>query len=679
MIENRWNDAELAALIEAAGPDPADQALAERVYSSRLIGSDPDLVMHGGGNTSVKVTRRDLFGRPMRVLHIKGSGWDLASIEAAGLPGVRLDPLLELRALERLSDSDMVNVQRLNLLDSSAPTPSVETLLHAFLPHATVDHTHATAMMALADLPEAAQVVAELYGDRVAVVPYALPGFRLAKLAAEVFEANPQVEGLLLLKHGHFTFRDEARRSYELMLEHVNAAAEWFAAKAPPARAKPARTVDVQALFPALRGALAGGAGGAEEAMPVFDLRQGGEITAFLARDDRAELARRGTATPDHVLRTRTPPLLLEAATLDGGRAALDRAVAGWVAQYRARFERNAPLQDEPKTMLRPLPGLAWVPDLGLIGIGEDARAAAAAADLGVQTLQVMHWAEGAGGYQPLGEAELFECEYWSLEQAKLGKTSPPPMRGQVVLVSGGAGAIGLACAQAFRARGAQLFLVDRDAAALERALATLGAGHDGLACDLTEPGAAARAVAACVARFGGLDILLANAGAAWTGELAALEESALRASFELNFFAHQALAQASIAVLRAQGRGGQVLFNISKQSVNPGRNFGAYGLPKAASLFLLRQYALELGAEGIRVNGVNADRIRSGLLDDDFIAARARARGVAPDDYMAGNLLGREVEARHVAEAFVALAQAERTTGHVMTVDGGNVEAQLR
>ncbi|HHL22058.1 MAG TPA: SDR family NAD(P)-dependent oxidoreductase, partial [Aliiroseovarius sp.] len=281
--------------------------------------------------------------------------------------------------------------------------------------------------------------------------------------------------------------------------------------------------------------------------------------------------------------------------------------------------------------------------------------------------------------YRPVDEARLFDMEYWSLEQAKLGRATPPAFTGRVVLVTGGAGAIGLATAQAFAARGASIFLVDLSQEALDSALETLGPGHGGIAMDITADGAAKAAIQAATERFGGLDILVSNAGAAWTGAIAELDDGLLRKSFELNFFAHLAFSQATIAVLRAQGRGGQLLFNVSKQAVNPGKNFGAYGLPKAATFFLVKQLALELGPEGIRAAGINADRIRSGLLDDAFIAKRAQARGIDEETYMAGNLLKREVEARHVAEGFVALALSERTTAHILTVDGGNIEASLR
>ncbi len=686
MIANLWTDAEAKAMQDAAGADPLARELALRVLTSRLIGRDPDLVMHGGGNTSLKSTALDVFGDAVEVLHIKGSGWDLEVIEAKGLPAVRMDPLMRLRGLVALSDEAMVNVQRLNLLDPSAPNPSVETLLHAWIPHKYVDHTHATAFLVLANLPEVAAATKELFGDRLTLVPYVMPGFALAKAAAEAFERNPEAEGLLLVNHGHFAWGPDAKASYDRIVEHTNLVEAWLADRRPaplvPAAALPAdRAAPVLA---ALRGALALAL--PESApLPVLDLRADDGARAFSERSDLEVLATRGVATPDHVIRTKAEPLVLrrDAQTADGMRA----AVEAFATRYRAYFDSHAPMAAEKKTMLAPMPGLVWLEGAGIVGVGATAAAARIAGDIGLQSARVRADGEAAGGFFPIGQSDLFDMEYWSLEQAKLGSGKTLPLQGRVVLVTGGAGAIGMASARAFAAQGATVFLVDRPGEALDKAIAALGRDHGGFGCDITAPGAAAAAVQACVARFGGVDILLSNAGAAVTGDIATLDDKTLRDSFELNFFAHLAFSQAAIAVFRAQaaGRGaggaepGQILFNVSKQAVNPGKGFAAYGLPKATTFFLLRQLALELGAEGIRVNGINADRIRSGLLSADMIAARSSARGVDEATYMAGNLLRLEVEARHVAEAFVMLARAERTTGHVMTVDGGNIEAALR
>ena len=677
MIENNYSPKEAAEWRSAGGEAPADQDLGERVYTSRLIGQNPDLVMHGGGNTSVKVRRENLFGESCDVLHVKGSGWDLDTILAAGLPGLWLDPLRDLRRLERLSDEQMVNVQRSNLLDSTSPNPSVETLLHAFLPHKYVDHTHATPFLILANLPDAAEICKEIFGSKLGIVPYIMPGFALAKKAAEVFEEDPTVEGLLLLGHGHFAFGDTAKQSYDLIISHTQAVAEFLNLKT-PTKLKVRQPHQAYDILPVIRG-LIGDMAGPEAPMPIMDMRNGPEEVSFLERSDLEELAKRGTASPDHVIRIKGRPLVLRKSIWSAGRTAIKSALDSYADEYRATFDRQAPLADQPKTILPADPKTIWMEGVGLIGLGANATAARIAGDLAVQNARVRAVGENAGGFFPIGEKDLFDIEYWSLEQAKLGKGTPPRLRGKVVMVTGGAGTIGFAIAKAFAREGAECFLIDMDQSMLERGLADLGSGHSGLVLNVTESGSAEKAMEACIDTFGGLDILVSNAGAAMAGALLDLSEEALRAAFELNFFSHQKFAIAASKLFKTQGRQGQILFNISKQAVNPGKNFGAYGMPKATTFFLMRQLALELGDAGIRVNGVNADRIRSGLLDDDFIAERAKARGVSEDQYMAGNLLQKEVRAEHVADAFVALALSERTTGHVMTVDGGNIEAALR
>ena len=688
MRANRWNDEDLRARLAKAPPGEADQLLAARVYSSRIIGADPDLVMHGGGNTSVKVRRPDLFGNDEDVLHVKGSGWDLDTLEAAGLPGVRMQPLMALRALGNLSDEDMVNVQRANLIDTSAPNPSVETLLHAYLPHRFVDHTHATAFLALANLPDAAAIVEDLFEGRLACVPYIMPGFALAKAAADVFDAHPDCEGLVLLNHGHFTWGPTARESYDRVIAHTNRVEAWLESrtKVRVSGCSVGRSRDVPdagaGLLPVLRGAIArmrGDHHGGAARPVVIDTRTGPAIDAFLRRTDLDALSMRGVGSPDHVIRTKGRMLVVTAADLASGAEAVTARVEAFATAYRQMFVRQNQRAGGHKVMLEPHPCVAWIEGVGIAGIGKDAAAASAAADIAEQTVEVMTQGEAAGGFHPIGADDLFDMEYWSLEQAKLKTATEKPFTGQVVAITGGAGGIGLATARAFAAGGAAIAVIDRDGAAAEKAAASLGSHALAVTADLAQSGAADRAIASVTARFGGLDILVSNAGYALQGAILDLDEAALRASFEVNFFAHLAMARAAARVMRLQGHGGQMLFNVSKQAVNPGKGFGAYGLPKAATFFLVRQLALELGSENIRVNGVNADRIRSGLLTDDFIAARAEARGVTRDDYMAGNLLRREVEARHVADAFVALAKLERTTAHVVTVDGGNIEAALR
>ncbi|MDC0476901.1 SDR family NAD(P)-dependent oxidoreductase, partial [Alphaproteobacteria bacterium] len=399
----------------------------------------------------------------------------------------------------------------------------------------------------------------------------------------------------------------------------------------------------------------------------------------FFARDDVASLAKSGVATPDHVIRMKAHPLLLEIDDIRKNTAELAKRIESYAEHYQAYFERCAKSGHTAKKMLSPLPKLIWAKGVGLIGVGTTAKEARVITDLAQQNIRVMSDGADAGGFHPVQEQDLFNLEYWSLEQAKLGKSKPSKMQGQVVIITGGAGVIGKATAREFCAAGAEIMLVDKNADMLEAARSEVGPAVAILALDVTQSDAPERIMEAATMRFGGFDVLISNAGAARQSSVELLSQKSLRESFELNFFAHFSLAQAAYKRFRIQGTGGQVLFNVSKQAVNPGKNFGAYGLPKASLFSLVKQMALECGSDGVRVNGINADRIRSGLLDDALIAERAAARGVDEATYLAGNLLHKEVEAHHVAEAFLALAMSKRTTGHVMTVDGGNIEASLR
>jgi rhamnose utilization protein RhaD (predicted bifunctional aldolase and dehydrogenase)/NAD(P)-dependent dehydrogenase (short-subunit alcohol dehydrogenase family) len=686
-MRNDWSPATAQTFVDRYVASGVPPELALRTYSARLLGVVPELVMHGGGNTSVKLVMRDLHGEEIDVLCIKGSGWDLATIEPQGHPAVRLEPLRRLRALDRLSDEDMVNAQRQNLLDTAAPNPSVEALLHAYLPHRFVDHTHAIAVCAVTDQPDAERMAREVWGERVAVVPYIMPGFALAKRAAEIFEQRPEVEGLVLLKHGLITFGETAQESYERMIRLVSAAEAYVAARAPElppiavARGDAAAGQAAAELLPRLRGALHGAA--RDAAAPqhwVLDVRTSDDIGRLLARRDLEDLLHRGVSTPDHVIRTKGWPVLLPAAETHGAarRAQAAEAIAAFQVRYAAYFDRGNVRAGGSKRRLDPLPRLFAIPGLGLAAAGTSAGEARVAADLGEAWAATALRGEAIGRFEPVNEAELFDIEYWSLEQAKLGKGQPKPLAGRVVAVTGGGGAIGAATIAAFAAQGAEVVAVDLDPAAAEQAVQACGRGL-ALPCDVTDPAAVAATFAQIAVRYGGVDIVVSNAGAAWTGRMAELPEEVLRKSFELNFFAHQNVAQAAAQVFRRQDIGGVLLFNVSKQAVNPGDGFGAYGAPKAALLALTRQYALELGREGVRVNAVNPDRIRSGLLTDAMIASRAQSRGVSEADYMGGNLLGQEVLAEDVAQAFVFQALMLRTTGAVFTVDGGNVAAMLR
>ena len=685
-MKSRWSDTEAEAFVARYGAEGVNRDLALRTYTTRLLGSDPKLVLHGGGNTSVKTKARDLLGDEVDVICVKGSGWDMGNIEPAGLPAVRLAELRRLRALPKLSDEDMVNFQRVNLLDSTAPNPSVETLLHAFLPHKFIDHTHSTAVLALTDQPDGEAVVRSVFGDRVAYVPYTIPGFALAKSVADVFDKNPKVEGLVLLQHGIFTVGDDARQAYERMIAFVTLAEERLARQRKPrARAKlPANIARLSDIAPILRGAVAlerdEMAGTVKRQILCF--RTSPAILDYVNGAELSRYAQQGVVTPDHTIRTKNWPLIVptpDAHMLEAWKKEVAAAVDAFVARYHDYFARNNKRAEPKKKELDPLPRVVLVPGVGLFGVGASAKDAAIAADIAENTVEVIGDAEAIGEYRCISEADMFDVEYWSLEQAKLGKAAEKVLARQVCIITGGGSGIGAATARAMAAEGAEIAILDRDHEMAVKAAKAVHKNALAIQCDVTDPMSVRAAFDAVVDAFGGVDIVVSNAGAAWQGNIGSVDDEVLRKSFELNFFAHQSVAQNAVRIMKAQGTYGCLLFNTSKQAVNPGKDFGPYGLPKAATLFLVRQYALDHGKDGIRANAVNADRVRTGLLTDEMVAERAKARGVTEADYMSGNLLGREVYANEVAEAFVYLAHAEKTTAAVITVDGGNIEAALR
>ena len=682
-MNSLWSDSNAEAMIEAYAAEGTGRDLALRVYTSRLLGGDTRLVLHGGGNTSVKTTMTDVVGDVVDVLCIKGSGWDLGNIEPQGLPAVRLEPLQRLLGLDALTDEDMVNVQRANLLDSTAPNPSVETLLHAFLPHKFVDHTHADAVLAISDQPDGEAICEYVFGGRVALVPYIMPGFALARRCAELFTANEGVEGLILLTHGIFSMGETAREAYERMIElttlaeeHLESGRRQSIAASVQFTPRSSEVAPVSHVAPILRGLVAGDT----PKRMILDFRSTPEVLEFISGAEAGRYAQAGPVTPDHVIRTKPKPLVLSTPSIDEleiFKSEVASAIDQFRTDYQTYFARNNSRQTAPKTTLDPMPRVIMVPGLGLFGLGNSAKAAAVTADLAETTVRVVTQAEGIGTFESIAESDIFDIEYWSLEQAKLGKTAEKPLARHVVAVTGGASGIGLATARAFRSQGAEVAILDRDFDAAGKEATAIGAVA--ILCDVTDTVSVSSAFDCIAETFGGLDILVSNAGAAWQGRIGEVDEAVLRESFELNFYGHQRAAQAAVQIMQAQGTGGALLFNTSKQAINPGPEFGPYGLPKAATLFLMRQYALDYGVEGIRANAVNADRIRTGLLTDELIKKRSKARGVSPSRYMSGNLLGREVTVNDVARAFVDLALAEKTTGAVLTVDGGNIAAALR
>ncbi len=678
-MKNRWRAREANDLVRQLGQRGISEALALRVYSTRLLGSEPALALHGGGNTSVKIrTKHD-----GEVLHVKGSGWEMATIDPDGLPALTLDPLRALRSRRKLDDASMVQALQANLIDPASPAPSVETLLHAFLPHAYVDHTHANAVLAATNQPDGPARARAIWGSRVGIVPYVMPGFALAKACADAHEECPDAEGLILLGHGIFTFGPDARTAYDRMIALVSdaevslkAAGHRSGAGRQRKQAHPAAA----SVAPVLRGLLcralhAGRRDDAERRL-VLTFRSGSRARWYA---EHGELAT-GPATPDHVLRTKPVPLVLPACGRRPGaefRKAAAQAFNRYAKRYQAYVDKNSKQRRRVVSPLDPAPRVLLAPGLGVFAAGSGLTAAQMTGDLADATSDVIRAAQSVGTFQALSHSHLFDVEYWPLEQAKLKRRSTLPFDGHVVVVTGGAGAIGKATASAFRAKGAEVVLLDCDGRSLDAAADEVGG--TAIKTDLTVSGDVMAAFDKIASTFGGLDVLVSNAGVAYPASIAEVDEAEVRKTFEVNFFAHQRVAQAAVRIFRAQGLGGCLLFNVSKQAINPGPKLGAYAAAKAATLALMRQYALECGRDGIRANAVNPDRVRSGILDDRMIRARAAERGLNEDDYMAGNLLHQEVQAADVAQAFVHLARQKRTTAGVLTVDGGNLAAAVR
>ena len=685
-MKNLWNDSDAKAAIQLYNDVSEDIAL--RVYTSRLIGADLSLVLHGGGNTSVKSVTKNALGEEVNVLYVKGSGWDLDTLQPPGLPGVQLDHLIKLRQLDSLSDEDMVNEQRTHLLDASSPNPSVETLLHAFLPHKFIDHSHADAILVIADQPDSEALCKKIYGDAMGIVPYIMPGFDLAKAAAEVYEKNLDVKGLFLVNHGLFTFGDTAKKSYDRHIEAVQQAEDFIASHdtktlSPVATGTPASGDEIlSAIAPCLRGLYTEETGQSW----VIHYREDPIARDFASSKECADWSQIGTATPDHVIRTKQKPLLLNPKHIGDPeelREEIANALEEYKRSYHRYFETNVHAKGVDKNELDPLPRIILVAGLGLVAIGKSVKETKIAADIYQHTMDIISKAFNVGQFTPLKDFDLFDMEYWSLEQAKLGKSKPALTQGKIVYITGAASGIGRATAKLFAKNGASLFLVDRDKKTLSDTVEELRTqfktGIVSQVMDVTDEKAVKESFAYVTREFGGLDILISNAGNAVRGRIGDVDSATLRQSFELNFFAHQTLASEAVKLFQKQKAGGVLLFNASKAAFNPGKDFGPYALPKATVIALMKQYALDYGAEGIRSNAVNADRIRTRLFTEKVVAERSAARGLTPDEYFKSNLLATEVYDTDVAKGFFEFALAEKTTGSVITIDGGNIAASPR
>ncbi len=653
-MKNLWDDREASRY---------EGELGLRVYTSRLLGRDKSLVLHGGGNTSVKIRERNLFGEEETLLYVKGSGWDLETIEPAGFSPVRLDHLIRLAGLPELDDIGMVNELRTHMTDAGAPTPSVEAILHAIIPHCYVDHTHADAIVTITNTDEGLERISTIYGDEVIVVPYVMPGFDLARECARRFqsEAGPRTIGMVLLNHGIFSFGETARESYERMIALVQRAEDylsehdaWHLDFTPSAAvAGPLRLERAELRCTASR--IAG-------APMIMGSHEDDRCRHFLTHPRLETISQQGPATPDHVIRTKPLPLL-------------GRDVDRYADDYRRYFATHAPRSRVERTMLDPAPRVILDERLGLCTLGRTAKDSAIVADIYEHTIDVILRAEALGGYRALPMSDLFEMEYWDLEQAKLKRAGPPPeFAGEVALVTGAASGIGKACCEALLERGAAVIGLDLDPSVVEVAS---GPAYLGIECDITLTESVEDALEVGIARFGGLDMLILNAGIFPGGTpIAELGDGQWRRVQAVNLDANLSLMRLTHPLLRLAPRGGRVVVMGSRNVPAPGPGAAAYSASKAALTQLARVAALEWGRDGIRINTLHPDAVfDTALWQNGVLESRAAHYGLSVDEYKRRNLLETEVASRDVAELAAALCGRlfAKTTGAQIPVDGGN------
>jgi len=655
-MKSRWSDAEARNMSAHSGP------LGLRVYTSRLLGADKSLVLHGGGNTSVKLREQDLFGEEREVLYVKGSGCDLETIGAGDFSPLPLAYFQKLARLPALSDAQMLSELGTHVLRAGAPSPSVETLLHALIPHKYVDHTHADAVLAISNAPDGEKRIREIYGERVAIIPYVMAGFDLAAHCAREFpqQANSNTVGMVLLSHGIFSFGAEARESYERMIELVSLAEDYLRKKkAWPVPSVPAKSPAIKSgEIAALRRAIS-----EQAAAPmILKVSDNPRFAGFAQRSDLEKISQQGPATPDHLLYTKPVPML-------------GRDVAQYARRYRQYFERHSQRAKELKTMLDAAPRMVLDPQLGFAAAGRDAREAAIVEELYDHSIDVILGAEALGGWRAVGEEHLFDIEYWDLEQAKLRKAGGHPMfGGEVALVTGAASGIGKACVGSFLQRGAAVVALDRNPA-----VEGMWDRPDviGLKVDLTHSEDLGSCLEKAVRRFGGIDMLVLNAGIFPASQAVQdVAADAWKQTMTVNVEAPLRLLQLCHPLLRLALRGGRVVVIGSRNVPAPGPGAAAYSASKAALNQVARVAALEWAKDGIRINSLHPDAVYdTGLWTEELLAARAKAYNMSVAQYRRKNLLKTEVASRDVAELAAEMCGPlfAKTTAAQVPVDGGN------
>ena len=630
-----------------------------RVYTSRLLGKDSSLVLHGGGNTSVKSTATNLFGEVEDILYVKGSGWDLATIEAEGFAPVKMDMLLKMAELKELNDPDMVKYQRLAMTNPSAPNPSVEAILHAIIPFKFVDHTHTDAVVTITNTEGGEDKIKELYGDKVLIIPYIMPGFVLAKLIYDMTRDVDwtQLEGMVLMNHGLFTFNDDAKKSYEKTIELVDKAEKYLESKGANLHVeKEASHIQLLELAK-IRKEVSNIKGKAT----ISILNDSNEAINF-SRQNINSIAIQGPLTPDHVIRTKRVPAIL------GTDFKSD--LQNYVRDYKQYFENNK----TNETLLNPAPNFAILKSNGTLSFGANAKEANIIKDINDHTFEAILKAEKLGGYKALSAANIFEVEYWSLEQAKLKKGgSAPEFAGQVAVVTGAASGIGLAIAKMLNSRGAAVVALD-----INPEVETIFAKSDaiGVKCDLTCTNEIQNAVSVAVKNFGGIDIVVSNAGIFTPSEnLDSLSDENWQRSMDINLTSHQKLIKETAPFLKL-GIDASIVMVASKNFPAPGKGAAAYSVAKAGQTQLARIAALELGEFGVRVNTLHPHAVfDTAIWTDEVLEKRAKAYNMSVSEYKTNNVLKTEIKSDNVAELVCAMAGKPfaKTTGSQVAIDGGS------
>ncbi|MEA5535141.1 bifunctional aldolase/short-chain dehydrogenase [Crocosphaera sp. XPORK-15E] len=653
-MKSLWNDQDAAKY-------PTDLAL--RVYTSRLLGQDPSLVLHGGGNTSVKIRQNNLVGETEDILYVKGSGWDLATIEEEGFAGVKMPHLLKLAKLKALSDSQMVNELKTQMIQANAPSPSVETILHAILPYKYVDHTHADAVVTITNTAEGRKRIEEIYGDRVVIIPYIMPGFDLARLCAQEFEVQrgDNTIGMVLMNHGIFSFGETAQESYQRMIELVSQAEDYLqkhdAWNIPQTPVTFPQT-PLSHTLAELRYQVSQAAG-----FPVIlALHQTPKTLRFAQRDDIQTISQQGPATPDHVIRTKRLPLL-------------GRDVQGYITAYQTYFNTHLAQAKETKTMLDQAPRVILDPELGLGAIGQNAKAAAIVADIYDHTIDIIERATLLGGYQALPPDDIFDVEYWELEQAKLAKGGKPPVfAGEVALVTGAASGIGKACVDSLLKRGAAVIALD-----INGEITQLHKRPDfcGIPCDLTDETAIKQALEQGIRQFGGIDMMILNAGIFPPAcRIENLSTEQWRRIMNINLDANLVLMREVYPFLKLAPKCGRIVVIGSKNVPAPGPGVAAYSASKAALNQLTRVAALEWGQDKIRLNSIHPNGVfDTGIWTEEVLEARAKHYGLTVQEYKTNNVLKEEVTSQDVAELAASMCDGlfRKITAAQIPLDGGN------